>query len=113
MTLRTERLSELISQELSWLFQRELEFPPGTMATITKVDVDKALTKARVGLSIWPEKFRGSVKEMLDKKKGRLQKHLSKKLIIRKFPKLEFYIDDENLKRLEIEEMINHLDQPS
>jgi ribosome-binding factor A len=61
MTKRTEQLSALIQHNLNEIFVREVEFPLGTLATITRVEVTPDLSWAMVDLSILPISKQGSV----------------------------------------------------
>lgn len=110
MTVRTDKLNTLIGKELSALLSRELEWPVGVMVSVTNVEVSPDLGHAKVGVSVLPNKYRGSVKTMLLKKRGALQKTLAKKLVLRKFPKLSFYIDDYDAEFATLSEMIDSLE---
>jgi ribosome-binding factor A len=93
MNYRPLRVGKLIREELSKLILKELEFPPGSLATITNVEVNAKLERAVVGLSVIPPSYSEKVLFVAKKATNKLQWMLMKKLNIRPMPKIEFEID--------------------
>jgi ribosome-binding factor A len=105
MIHRSERVANLIKEELSKIISRELEFPDCLM-TITGVDVDAKLEKAIVNFSVLPsEKFK-EVLKILEKNRRHLQYLLMKKINIKPMPEIEFRIDRGLEKAAEIEKIL-------
>ncbi len=100
MKHRSERVVNLIKEELSKIIARELEFPDCLM-TITSVEIDKKLSRAMVNFSVLPslsassgqaEKFEAVLK-ILENNRRHLQYLLMKKINIRQIPEIVFKID--------------------
>ena len=51
---RTEQVGELMKQELANIFLRDMDFPLGTLVTITRVIVSGDMRQAKVMISIMP-----------------------------------------------------------
>lgn len=87
-TYRKERVGELIREELSRMFARDMEF--GAFVTIVSVEVSEKLEMAKVRMSVLPEEKAKEVYDLLQKEKPHLQFKLSRKLNIKPMPRLEF-----------------------
>ena len=92
MNYRSNRVSNLIRDELSMLIKRELEFPKA-IATVTEVQVTKKLDEAKVMVSVLPSKEAAGVLVILSGARNRLQHLLIKKLSIKPVPHIYFEID--------------------
>lgn len=93
MTLRQEKVNALIKEELGLIISREVELPQGCLATIVGVDVSADLKWAKIFISVLPDKYRGSVLEILRKKSNHIRKSLNRRIEIKFSPKLEWVID--------------------
>lgn len=100
---RRERISQLVRDIVSELLSRELEFPLGTLVTITTVDVSEDLEHAKVRVSVLPATQEQKVNVVLKKFRGYLQGMLGKKMNIRPMPQILFELDRglENAARVE------------
>ncbi len=92
MNRRPLRVSKLIKEELSKIILRELEFP-GTLATITEVEVNKKLDTAKVLVSVIPSSLAANLVSRLAAGAGELQHLLLKKLNIKPMPRIYFELD--------------------
>ena len=92
MNFRSERVSNLIRDELSILITRELEFP-GALVTLTEISINKKLELARVNVSVIPKEKEKEALKILVKECGRLQHLLLKKINIKPMPRIEFQLD--------------------
>lgn len=90
---RRERISQLVRDIMSELLIRELEFPLGTLVTITEVDVSEDLEHAKVRVSVLPAAQEEKVMTVLKKFRGHLQGMLGRKLNIRPMPQILFNAD--------------------
>src|SRR5579872_4705534 len=90
---RSQRVSKLIREQLSLMVAREVEFPPGALATITDVEVDKKLEYAKVKVSVIPSEKAPVVMKEFDLQAARLQHELLKKINIKPMPRIAFEID--------------------
>jgi ribosome-binding factor A len=89
---RSERVSELVKEQVSLLMVRECDFR-GALATVTTVDVDKKLEHAKINVSVIPAAKAGDVLKDLEKNVGHLQHLLMKKINIKPMPRIAFAID--------------------
>ncbi len=90
---RRERISQLVRDIMSKLLIRELEFPMGTLVTITEVDVSEDLEHAKVRVSVLPAAQEEKVISVLNKFRGHLQGKLGSTLNIRPMPQILFSVD--------------------
>jgi len=96
MSIRTERVAELLQRELGIIFERELP-RNGGLTTIVSVKVTPDLGIARFYLSVLGSKdLSQSILEHLRKENKHYRKELAFKIRnqFRRIPELEFYLDD-------------------
>lgn len=111
MTRRIEQVNSFIQEELNKIFVEELELPPATLVTITKVVTSKDLGFAKVYLSILPFTKKDSIISKLKKQSGYLRHLLSKQFHGYHTPRLEFIFDDAMLKYRLVEREIEQWHQ--
>jgi ribosome-binding factor A len=95
MSRRTERVNDLIREELSDLLLREVRDPRLTgLISITHVEVSPDLSNARVAVSVMaePEEQTAAIKA-LNAAAGFLHRELMKRLEMRRVPFLNFRLD--------------------
>ena len=95
MTRRTERIQELIREELSELIMRELRDPRlNGLISLTRVEVSPDLSNARIFVSVMSETTSPQdVVKALQAASGYLHKELVHRLEMRKVPFLNFRLD--------------------
>jgi len=96
MTRRTERVNELLREELSQLIQRELKDPrlERGLTTVTEVDVSPDLRHANVFVShLGDAAERDGVLRALTSASHFLQAELTKRLKMRQVPAFTFRFD--------------------
>jgi len=103
---RPDRVASLIREELSKLMLREIEFPPGVLATIISVDVDKKMGRALVGISVYPKEKTEEVMRRLTHATKYLGGLLRKKLNIKPMPEIMFRLDRGTEHAAEIEKLL-------
>ena len=116
MNYRPERVSSLIKQELSAIIIKNVEFPAGSLVTITGVEVDKKLEHAKIGISVLsrsagsrgagPSEGADKVLSILGKCAGHLQYLLMKRVNIKPLPRIVFEIDHGIEKLAKIEKIL-------
>ncbi|HEX4104542.1 MAG TPA: ribosome-binding factor A [Candidatus Paceibacterota bacterium] len=89
---RSERVQKVIREELAKIILREFEFPDA-LVTITEVEVDKKLERARVLVSVLPAAGSEEALAALEKRAGHLQHLLNVKMNIRPMPRIAFSLD--------------------
>ncbi len=109
MSQRTEQFEELIIRDLSEFFSREVEFPIGTLVTVTRAKVTPDLKYAQVWLSILPEKYTGQVLKIAERAGREFEKKLFRKMSTKFTPKITFKIDTGEARAAEVEELINQV----
>ncbi len=115
MSIRTERVAELIHRELSMIFEKELP-RNGALTTIVGVKVTPDLGIARIYISVLGSKEMGvSVINHIQKDSKHFRKLLSSKIRnqFRRMPELEFYKDDMFEEAERINELIRKANESS
>ena len=82
-----------MQHELSTLIAREVEFPLGTLVTISSVEVAPDIEEAKVNISVIPKSSEERVMMVLTKLRGHIQKLLVRKINIKPTPHIRFEID--------------------
>jgi ribosome-binding factor A len=95
MSRRTERVSELIREELSDLLLREVRDPRlGGLISITRVEVTPDLANARIFVSIMAsEKERADALRAMNAAASFFHRELKQRIQIRRVPFLVFRLD--------------------
>mgnify|MGYP001074427965 CR=1 FL=1 len=96
MTRRTERLNDLIREEISELIRRQIKDPRlSCFLTVTRVDTSPDLKYAKVFISIMgSDEEKKRAMEGLASASGFLYRELRGRLSLRCTPQLSFYKDD-------------------
>lgn len=113
---RIAKINELIQQELGKILIKEVEFPVGTIVTITRVKTDADVRHAIVYMAAYPDGHRGSSLAILEKKAPHLQHLLNKTLVMQHVPRIRFVLDTEEpilSAEEEIEEILRTLKKES
>ena len=105
---RQHRISKLFQKDLGEIFQQEArDHYSGAMITVTKVNVSRDLSGAKVYLSLFATKDKSGLLDNIRKHKGEIRYKLASRVRnqLRTVPELEFYEDDsldyiENLENL-------------
>lgn len=103
-------MNNLLREEIAKILERELEFPGGTIVTVTKVDISPDKQYAAIFVSLLgtrPEK----AMEILSKNTYTIQHLLNRKMRMRPVPKIHFAIDEEEFRRETVEKSIAKLKQ--
>jgi ribosome-binding factor A len=95
MTQRTERIDELLRQEIGQALEREVTDPGIGFVTVTKVETTPDLSHARVWFSvIGPEEQRKETLAALRRAMPFVRHSLGSKIRLRRIPELEARLDD-------------------
>ena len=109
MPKRIERVESLIQEELGKIIIKELEFPVGSLVTITRVSCSVDLANANVFVAVLPEEKVKRVLEILGKMVYVLQQFLNKRLRMRPIPKIRFVEDKQAAHAAKIEGLIEKI----
>ncbi len=94
MSLRMNKITALIKDEISLIFLHKLQDPALGFTTITNVKVTPDLKVARVYVSVFEKENREAVLEKLNNAKGLIRSELARRVKLRHVPELTFFIDD-------------------
>lgn len=108
---RLEKVNELIKQELGKIILENLEFEPGVMVTVLRVETSESLEDAKVWVSIFPEGKRGSTLEILKQRIGELQRLLNRKVALHFVPKITFKIDESTAHIDELDQLFQEIEE--
>lgn len=109
MSKRIEKVNALIEKELGQIIFREIEFPQGVLATLTRVESSIDLFSARVYIGVLPQEKSKRVLETLNKMVFVLQKMLDKRLRMRPIPRIRFVEEKENVEVAKIDGILENL----
>ncbi|MCF8303760.1 MAG: 30S ribosome-binding factor RbfA [Bacteroidales bacterium] len=94
---RQQKISSLLKRDLGEIFQYEgREHFGGSLITVTKVNVTKDLSIARVYLSLFPAKNKNNMMLEIKERTKEIRWYLGNRVKnqLRIIPELEFYLDD-------------------
>ncbi|RMF63207.1 MAG: 30S ribosome-binding factor RbfA [Calditrichaeota bacterium] len=107
---RSQRVAELLREELSRMISSELKDPLVTMATVTAIRLTEDLRFAKVYVSILGnEKEQKNCLRGLERAKNHLRSELGGRLRLRHVPELSFFRDDTVDYAHNIEELLNRI----
>lgn len=94
MSSRTQRVNELVRLELAEILHREMKDPRVQLASISRVEVSRDLSHAKIGVSVLgPDEDREEAVDALRRARGFLRSSLAKRTRLRTVPELVFELD--------------------
>lgn len=109
MSIRAQRVNQLIKKELSQIILREINFPENILVTLTRVDTSSDLEQARIYVSVIPEEKARKVLEILNKSTYYLQQKLNQRLRMRPIPKIHFVHERKTSEAGRVEELLEEI----
>jgi len=107
---RSEKLGDLIREEVSQILIKELKDPRIGFATITKVDVSDDLREAKIYYSVFgDEREKVESHEGLQSAKGFIKRELGRRVRMKYMPEISFIFDDSLEYGGRIEELLRNL----
>lgn len=103
---RVRKINSQITQEMSALIAREVDFKPGVFVTISKVDTTDDLRYTRIFVRVFPQAEINYSLKTLEHERNTLQKLLHKKMQIKVLPKVSFVHDPTGDQVDEIERLL-------
>ena len=88
-TRRLDKVNELMKREIGTFIQKEYEWP-GTIVSILDVEITEDLKEGRVWVGVVGRMAPAQVIEKLSRKRGEIQKAVSKRVVLRNTPRLTF-----------------------
>jgi ribosome-binding factor A len=111
MSFRIEKINELIKQKLGQIISQEMEFPQNCLVTISRVQTSPDLKYCQVFITVLPEKFRGSVLEILNKNRHNLYRELKAYLKTKFTPNLKFALDQQEIFASEVDKLLDEINK--
>ena len=108
-SLKSKKMGSLFSREISMIVLNEVKDPIVKEANITGTDVTNDLSFAKVYVTVLNRENKEKVLESLNKASSFIEMSLSKKIDIRKMPKISFHYDTSIEYGEEIEKKIEEL----
>ncbi len=94
MSVRTDKVSELIKKEISMILLKDLSDPALGFVTITSVKISPDLRNAKIYISVFDKDLRGNALDHLNNAKGHVRTKLASRLHLKHTPELNFFIDE-------------------
>lgn len=111
MTQRTQRIDELLRQEIGQALEREVTDPGIGFVTVTKVETAPDLSRARVWVSvIGSDEKRKETLAALRRAMPYIRHGLGSKIRIRRIPELDVHLDDSIERGSRVLQIINELE---
>jgi ribosome-binding factor A len=111
MSQRTDRIDELLRQEIGQALERELADPGIGFVTVTDVETSPDLSHARVWVSvIGPEQRRKEALGALRRAMPYVRRSLGSKIRLRRIPELEVRLDDSAERGTRVLHLIDELE---
>lgn len=115
MTRRVARLNSLLREVISEVITRQIHhgLPKHELFSITTVEITSDLSFAKVYFTmLGSSESKEIMKQALNERAPKIQHLAMKKVVMRIFPRLEFFIDRGLEKQLRIHELLAKLDIP-
>lgn len=109
MSKRIEQINALLQQIIAEIFIKNIEFGPGILATITRVDTAADLGHAKIFVSVLPLAKKKDALDKVRKSIFEIQKIVFSKLKIAHAPRLHFFIDETEERAEHIEELLDKI----
>lgn len=109
MSQRVKKVNQLIKEQLSDIILKQMDFSPGTLATVTRVETTPDLRQTKIFISVLPEEKKSQVFKKLKGKIYSLQQELNKRLHMSPVPKIKFIREEKSKKAARIEEILEEL----
>jgi ribosome-binding factor A len=111
MTQRTQRIDELLRQEIGQALEREVTDPGIGFVTVTKVETAPDLSHARVWVSvIGSDERRKEALAGLRRAMPYIRRGLGRKIRLRRIPELDVRLDDSLVRGTRVLQIINDLE---
>jgi len=109
-TIRQERVSELLFQELSILISNDLEDPRLSLLSVTNLDVSRDLRTVKVYVTHADEEVsRRAVLQALKKASAYMRGQVAQRCGLRVVPELIFYYDETPERAARVDELLRQI----
>ena len=105
---RIEKINMLLKEVLAGIIDREVEFPQGSLVTLTRVSVSSDGRYASAFFSAFGVS-QDAMLELLKKNMYTIQQLINKKLRMRPVPQIHFALDEDEMRREGVEKAVSHV----
>lgn len=107
---RIDKVNELMKREIGSFVQKEFDWP-GTIVSILDVEITEDLKEGRVWVGVVGRMAPAQVIEKLSKKRGDIQKAVSRRVVMRNTPRLTFRHDDSARRGVSMVNLLDDIEQ--
>ena len=107
---RLDKVNELMKREIGTYVQKEFEWP-GTIVSILDVEITEDLKEGRVWVGVVGRMAPAQVIEKLSRKRGDIQRAVSRRVVMRNTPKLTFRHDDSARRGVSMVNLLDDIEQ--
>lgn len=108
-TRRLDKVNELMKREIGTFIQKEFEWP-GTIVSILDVEITEDLKEGRVWVGVVGRMHPTQVIEKLSRKRGEIQRAVSKRVVLRNTPKLTFKHDNSAQRGVDLVNLLDDIE---
>jgi ribosome-binding factor A len=105
MSIRTERVSELVKKYAAEFLSREAD--KSALITVTNANISDDLKNATIFFSVYPEASEEAALNFAKRKRGEFKRFVRDKIRMKRIPFFDFEIDFGEKNRQRIEELSN------
>lgn len=109
MPSRIPQVNQLLKKELGRIILKEIDFPEGVLATLTRLETSSNLIQSKVYVSVIPERMLPEVLKILNGQIYFLQQKLNERLKMRPLPKIIFVEEKATREAGRIEELLEEI----
>ncbi|MDP2812343.1 MAG: ribosome-binding factor A [bacterium] len=106
MSKRTEQVAALLCTAINEIIIKDFEAPKGTLISVSMVTISADLKNATAYVSVIPQDKLGTGLEAIRKFSGHVQKGIGKYLTMHTTPKINWELDERDLKYSAIDEAL-------
>lgn len=108
-TRRLDKVNELMKREIGTFIQKEFEWP-GTIVSILDVEITEDLKEGRVWVGVVGRMAPTQVIEKLNRKRGEIQRAVSKRVVLRNTPRLTFKHDNSAQRGVDLVNLLDDIE---
>lgn len=107
---RLDKVNELMKREIGTFVQKEFEWP-GTIVSILDVEITEDLKEGRVWVGVVGRMAPAQVIEKLSRRRGDIQRAVSRRVVLRNTPRLTFRHDDSARRGVSMVNLLDDIEQ--
>lgn len=107
---RLDKVNELMKREIGTFVQKEFEWP-GTIVSILDVEITEDLKEGRVWVGVVGRMAPTQVIDKLSRKRGDIQRAVSRRVVLRNTPRLTFRHDDSARRGVSMVNLLDDIEQ--